>query len=47
MDKKLAAPDVDLAFTKVKTNKTDRKINFEEFCHALALLAQKKGVQKE
>ena len=47
IDKHLAAPDVDLAFTKAKMNKLDRKIGFEEFLVALEYLSQKKGKSTE
>jgi len=44
IDKKLTAADVDLIFTKVKT---DRKISFHQFVDAIALMADKKKVPKE
>lgn len=50
IDKKLASPDVDLAFTKIKAHccpKGERKIGYEEFIMALGLLAEKRGMSHE
>ena len=46
LDKKLTATDIDLIFAKAK-KKTERKITFAEFQHAVALCAEKKGVDPE
>lgn len=43
LDKQLTATDIDLIFAKAK-QKTERKINFTEFQNAVALCAQKKGI---
>jgi hypothetical protein len=47
LDKALTAADVDLIFAKAKTNKTERKIGFAEFIHAVNFMAEKKKVPKE
>ncbi|KAK9829714.1 hypothetical protein WJX72_007506 [[Myrmecia] bisecta] len=46
IDKKFTAIDVDIIFSKVKV-KGARKISFGEFCAALELIAQKKGVSTD
>jgi hypothetical protein len=43
LDKKLTATDIDLIFAKSK-KKTERKITYAEFEHAVALCAEKKGI---
>lgn len=47
IDKKLASPDVDLAFTKVKVNNAERKIGYKQFLMGLEILAEKKGCSME
>lgn len=47
LDKKLTQADVDLIFAKVKVNKAERKIGFQEFIHGINLMAEKKKVPKE
>ena len=42
IDKKVTTTDVDIIFNKAKKNKTDRKLDFEQFKVALKLLAQVK-----
>ena len=42
LDKKLTATDIDLIFAKVK-DKSERRINFNQFNAALGLFAEKKG----
>jgi len=36
-----------LIFAKVKVNKAERKIGFQEFIHGINLMAEKKKVPKE
>ena len=45
IDKNLTAADADLIFAKVKVNKSERRIIFNEFKHALDLISIKKGIQ--
>eukprot|EP00834_Sanchytrium_tribonematis_P003415 NODE_130_length_16779_cov_1.687410.p13 type:complete len:175 gc:universal NODE_130_length_16779_cov_1.687410:3559-3035(-) len=40
LDKKLTTTDVDIVFNKAKKEKTDRKLDFEQFKAALRLLAE-------
>lgn len=44
IDKMLTVADVDLIFAKVKVNKSERRVSFEEFNHALELISAKKGI---
>lgn len=46
LDKKLTATDIDLIFAKAK-KKTERKITYTEFEHAIAMCAEKKGVEAD
>jgi len=43
LDKKLTATDIDLVFAKAK-KKTERKITYAEFENAVAMCAEKKGI---
>ena len=43
LDRKLTATDIDLIFAKIK-DRTARKVTFIQFKSALALFADKKGV---
>lgn len=40
-------PDIDLTFTRVKSNKASKKIDYNEFLLALAEVATKQKVSKE
>ncbi len=44
IDKSLLSVDVDLIFAKIKTNKSERRINFQEFLSGLSLISEKKGI---
>ena len=44
IDKSLTQADVDLIFAKVKVNKTERRISFDEFINSLELMSTKKGI---
>jgi len=46
IDKKLDGTNVDLIFAKSK-DKSERRINFDQFFYALNLCAQKKGVAEQ
>jgi len=46
LDKKLTATDIDLIFAKAK-KKTERKITYAEFENAVAMCAEKKGIEAD
>ena len=44
IDKSLNQADVDLIFAKVRVNKTERRICFDEFINSLEIISTKKGI---
>lgn len=44
IDKSLTVADVDLIFAKIKVNKTERRITFDEFKLGLELISAKIGI---
>ncbi len=44
IDKSFPSVDVDLIFAKVKINKIERRITFDEFIHGISLISEKKGL---